>query len=1196
MKKILILLALVFCFSLVFTACGEEDAKPTPSETPTEAPTDAPTDAPTEHVHTEEVIPAKEATCTEEGLTEGKKCSSCGEITVAQTKIPAKGHVEQIISGKPATCTESGTEDGIICSVCLTVIKPEGTVIDALGHSWNAVYTYDETHHWQECTREGCTATTAKTEHTLENSVCSCGYGCTHTNTSWVITKETGCKEAGVESLYCYVCTAILETRPIDKLEHTPGPEATCANSQVCTVCGEELAPQKEHTWVNKKCNNPAECSVCGAKGEILYTSHNMINATCNAAAHCSQCEYIVGKPLAHKDGGDGTCTRCGITHGTEEWMLDIDTGITMTTPSFTDANPVWYYTYPTSLDLYISVKANDANAQIVVKVNGEVVDNKKVKLNSGDVVTIAVSRTDGLTTPLNFSANIIKEVNMVETSNGSMYLGSANQSKADYVTVDGVPCLQFVNTDTTDPFFAFFVESYQKDVLGISAKECISATNFEYLLVKVKASECTGGTLSIYAYLGSMSSTPMLVQGSEFVPGSDEWHYVFFDIGSLSGRFNTLRFDLDSSSTTGNKILISSIIACTTYEDALEFADIEVIIPEKPSLTPEEEEEKKEMLSGSAVYEEYNNYTPETAENEDSEINLWFNHTYTRTPQSTVSPGNMFSYKLTLARNETEGCQLILSSAVQKSGLRIELSEFRHENGIDTMESELLMGYYFSVDEDGDGVEEMIIDPLPPTQGNFASFELNNTSQTFVVKAKSKADTAAGKYSATIIVRDAEGNEVKRVTVFAYVWNIVLSDSSSCKTLADLDYTSLFTIGASRYNAQFGSNFFESSVYDKMANSDSGCVAVYKEFYDFLLENRICAYTIPGIQNDGNYSGLAMEYMQNPRVVAFLQLGWKTTLNSTNIQNSYNSLNGKTDSEGISLLDKGYFYPVDEPANQAKLDEIKAAATAIKAVYGDNYNLIAPIHITGNIVKSNGGVDDFFSYVSDAVTAWCPKTFFFNTFGEVLGNSEATQGTSIYAESQFGLFKDRMEEEQAGGDEVWWYVTRKPHIPEITVLTNQNAVNYRILFWQQKLYNVDGFLYYSVNDWTIGSDPRMDKNDNQDEEAPKAAEMGGWYAKHEVKNSIDMNVYGNGVLVYPGHMVDWDYISPVGSLRLECVRDGIEDYEYFTMLEERIGKDKVDMIINEITTSVIDYKSDAELFTALREAVGALLEKELAK
>ena len=42
--------------------------------------------------HTEVTLEAKAATCTETGLTEGKKCSVCGEITVEQEVIPALGH------------------------------------------------------------------------------------------------------------------------------------------------------------------------------------------------------------------------------------------------------------------------------------------------------------------------------------------------------------------------------------------------------------------------------------------------------------------------------------------------------------------------------------------------------------------------------------------------------------------------------------------------------------------------------------------------------------------------------------------------------------------------------------------------------------------------------------------------------------------------------------------------------------------------------------------------------------------------------------------------------------------------------------------------------------------------------------------------------------------------------------------------
>ena len=53
--------------------------------------------------HTPEVIPAKAATCTETGLTEGSKCSVCGEVLTAQKVIPALGHKEVVDPAKAAT-------------------------------------------------------------------------------------------------------------------------------------------------------------------------------------------------------------------------------------------------------------------------------------------------------------------------------------------------------------------------------------------------------------------------------------------------------------------------------------------------------------------------------------------------------------------------------------------------------------------------------------------------------------------------------------------------------------------------------------------------------------------------------------------------------------------------------------------------------------------------------------------------------------------------------------------------------------------------------------------------------------------------------------------------------------------------------------------------------------------------------------
>lgn len=58
------------------------------------------------HVHTEKTVPAKEATCTEPGLTEGKECAECGEVLVAQEEIPALGH-----DFKDGVCIRCGAKD-----------------------------------------------------------------------------------------------------------------------------------------------------------------------------------------------------------------------------------------------------------------------------------------------------------------------------------------------------------------------------------------------------------------------------------------------------------------------------------------------------------------------------------------------------------------------------------------------------------------------------------------------------------------------------------------------------------------------------------------------------------------------------------------------------------------------------------------------------------------------------------------------------------------------------------------------------------------------------------------------------------------------------------------------------------------------------------------------------------------------------
>ncbi len=82
--------------------------------------------------HTEQTIPAVPASCTTTGLTEGKKCSVCGEILTAQTQTAMLPHTYGTWQTlKAPTCTDTGVETRS-CSCG----KEETRTVKATGHNY----------------------------------------------------------------------------------------------------------------------------------------------------------------------------------------------------------------------------------------------------------------------------------------------------------------------------------------------------------------------------------------------------------------------------------------------------------------------------------------------------------------------------------------------------------------------------------------------------------------------------------------------------------------------------------------------------------------------------------------------------------------------------------------------------------------------------------------------------------------------------------------------------------------------------------------------------------------------------------------------------------------------------------------------------------------------------------------------------
>lgn len=788
----------------------------------------------------------------------------------------------------------------------------------------------------------------------------------------------------------------------------------------------------------------------------------------------------------------------------------------------------------------------------------------------------------DATEAPTEADTPLVLDFNALELDQLKPCFSNANQTKVSVESDEnGEQYVAFATSvnNATDPFVSFNLKTYlNKAKLGN-----ITANDFSYIIMKVRQVGCSTGTFNLYYYAGGVAgATPGMEVSSGFDVSEDDWQYILFDMrgaNNWKGRVTGFRMDYMMSAVSEGEVLQLAEIQFLNSADEY-YKQFDIDWNDKGfDISDEAKAEADELLNSVQGPETaYDSYEKENAANEDAGLKLWFDHMYTRAPLTgfTVKEDNI-SYLIQMAKNETEGCQFILAPESDVTGLKVYITDFKNASG-DTLKTDLHWGYYFNV------MNEMIIDPLPPVTytpeegmldwvngGNGRGEAIDNLqkyngfdikageSQSFIIKATTTAESKAGEYAATLTVVDANGKEVKKATVFTYVWNFVLDDASSCKTLMDMSayevYMTYFDFAADLSNER-GENLGE-------------------VYYNFLLDYRVNCYSLPFGNDDGSFSdSRLLEYLNNPRVQAFQPLGWSKEIAPWKVANAYNFL-----SQNEEWMEKAYFYPVDEPGSVTRLDDINYYGKMLEENF-PGYKLIAPMHV--NYATSEG---DFFSYVTSSVNVWCPKTFFFNTFAEWFENQDLYYGTTVQLEEKLGSLRDRFWAEQEGGDEVWWYVTRFPNDPEITLIINTEAVNIRTLFWQQKLYNVDGFLYYLVNHWGNGSDrywiPSADK----------------WYqgmdAMHEINEAYPYEVYGNGILIYSG--VYFAQTDPVASLRLESVRDGIEDFEYLTMLEEVYGKDVVDAIIAKWTTGLGEYSTDADAFRELRAQLGALVEKAVA-
>lgn len=173
------------------------------------------------------------------------------------------------------------------------------------------------------------------------------------------------------------------------------------------------------------------------------------------------------------------------------------------------------------------------------------------------------------------------------------------------------------------------------------------------------------------------------------------------------------------------------------------------------------------------------------------------------------------------------------------------------------------------------------------------------------------------------------------------------------------------------------------------------------------------------------------------------------------------------------------------------------------------------------------------------------------------------------------------IRENEAKGGEMTWYISCDQTYPQPNYFIDAPALDPVMIPWITARYHMDGILYWALNYWAETANPWLDA---------VTFHSGFLCSEGHVLN-------GEGSLLYPGDYTK-EYTGqpnvngPVSSIRLELLREGIQDYECLWMLKSSGDEKYADSIVRNLVVSVRAFSRNPQDIYLARKAIAERLEE----